>query len=65
MPHYCPLRAALPAQSRSASAGVSPGARSRRVRAAVVAACLRIVGWHRIERVFAAIPRSNDDFGIG
>ncbi|MDN7756166.1 hypothetical protein QZN31_01870 [Burkholderia multivorans] len=27
--------------------------------------CARVVGWHRLERLLASIPDSNDDFGLG
>ncbi|WP_279612898.1 hypothetical protein [Burkholderia latens] len=35
-----------------------------RVRAALAACCLRMIGWYRLERLLASIPDSNDDFGI-
>lgn len=45
----------------------SPFIRPRNDRTAfatVAAWCLRIVGWHRLERLLASIPDSNDDFGL-
>ena len=37
--------------------------RNDRTAFATVIACLRIVGWTRLERLLASIPDSNDDFG--
>lgn len=72
MPDYCPRRAvftALPPTRTTHSAhatALPPSSRSRlgRFRTALAAACLRMIGWYRLERLLASIPDSNDDFGI-
>ncbi|WP_277398547.1 hypothetical protein [Burkholderia sp. Ac-20353] len=32
--------------------------------AAIAMLTLGLIGWHRIERLLASIPDSNDDFGM-
>ncbi|CAB3972774.1 hypothetical protein BCO9919_05464 [Burkholderia cenocepacia] len=66
MPHQCLApRAAFTARSPSAANRPSSGSRNdRTVFATVIAWCLRIVGWYRLERLLASIPDSNDDFGL-
>ncbi|KWF18295.1 hypothetical protein [Burkholderia pseudomultivorans] len=65
MPHYCPSRAAFAVPRSSGAAAPRPASRIRGIRSAVAEWCLRAVGWHRLERLLASIPDSNDDFGIG
>ncbi|BAX63075.1 hypothetical protein [Burkholderia stabilis] len=65
MPHYCPQCAALIARSPSRAARLPSRPDARNDRIAIAAWCLRIVGWYRLERLFASIPDSNDDFGLG
>ncbi|WP_321792805.1 hypothetical protein [Burkholderia pyrrocinia] len=64
MPHYCPQRAAFTAASPSRATRPPSSPDSRNGRTAIAAWCLRIVGWHRLERLLASIPDSNDDFGL-
>ncbi|AOI89501.1 hypothetical protein WS58_01270 [Burkholderia pseudomultivorans] len=65
MPHYCPSRAAFAVPPSSVAAAPRPGSRVRGIRSAIAAGCLRALGWHRLERLLASIPDSNDDFGLG
>ncbi|MGS0897162.1 hypothetical protein ACVBGC_32195 [Burkholderia stagnalis] len=68
MPHSCQQCAAFAARSPSGAARPHPAARSafrvRSVHSALAAGCLRLIGWHRLERLLASIPDSNDDFGL-
>ncbi|RKT99199.1 hypothetical protein C7H84_32265 [Burkholderia sp. Nafp2/4-1b] len=71
MPDCCPPRGAFaapppPSATHATRATSRPLTRSRsgRVRAALAARCLRMIGWYRLERLLASIPDSNDDFGV-
>ncbi len=63
MPHCLAQRTALTAPSPTAPLP-SSSPHSRNDRTTLAARCLRIVGWHRLERLLASIPDSNDDFGL-
>jgi len=68
MPNCCASRATLAAPPLSGAARATSGpvsrSRSGSIRAMIAARCLRLLGWHRLERLLASIPDSNDDFGI-
>ncbi|KAB0637238.1 hypothetical protein F7R21_21690 [Burkholderia latens] len=70
MSDCCPRRAVFTAPPPSRAPRPAPRPRLRahsrfgRVRAALAACCLRMIGWYRLERLLASIPDSNDDFGI-
>ncbi|WP_176041664.1 hypothetical protein [Burkholderia stabilis] len=64
MPHSCPQCAAIAALPPSGAAGRQSPSRAGGARSAVAGWCLRVIGWHRLERLLASIPDSNDDFGL-
>ncbi|MBR8003961.1 hypothetical protein [Burkholderia vietnamiensis] len=64
MPRSCPLHAAFAATSSSRAVRLRARGASRDHSPTLAERCLRVIGWHRLERLLASIPDSNDDFGI-
>ncbi|MGU7783166.1 hypothetical protein [Burkholderia sp. PU8-34] len=67
MLHCCSRRTVFdtPPPSVSSRSRTKAGSRSAgTLFAALVTLMLDLFGWHRVERLLASIPDSNDDFGI-